>query len=352
MKKTPFIIAGVFIFLILFCFVGVFVFFRINASPYAATENEKIEISVPSGTSIKNLAEQLEQNKIIKNADVFYLAARFTPVRLLLVGTEKPLSLKSGIYEVSGSMTYGELFEIFSKGGRDEYIKLMIPEGFTLSMIAHELENQNVCSFADFMDKASSRELLESYNIKSTSFEGYLFPDTYFLIENMEAETVLQTMVANFFSHIKEIDGLAELSGEKLNDVVKLASIVEREYQNADEAPLIASVFKNRIRDGIGLYSCATIVYIITEILGKPHPDVVTYADLEIESPFNTYKWKGLPPTPISNPGMVALVAAANPPKTDYYYFRVVDPENGRHAFSKDFDTHINEGNLYTKRVR
>ena len=115
----------------------------------------------------------------------------------------------------------------------------------------------------------------------------------------------------------------------------------------ADEAPLIASVFKNRIAKNIGLYSCATIEYIITEIQGKAHPDVITYDDLKIDNPYNTYKWAGLPPTPISNPGMIALNAAANAPKTNYYYFRLKDEKTGRHAFSEHFDEHIQEGVRY-----
>ena len=107
-------------------------------------------------------------------------------------------------------------------------------------------------------------------------------------------------------------------------------------------------MFKNRIAKNIGLYSCATIEYIITEIQGKAHPDVITYSDVKIDSPYNTYKWAALPPTPISNPGMIALKAAAEAPKTNYYYFRLIDEKTGRHAFSEYFDEHIKEGVRYT----
>jgi UPF0755 protein len=128
--------------------------------------------------------------------------------------------------------------------------------------------------------------------------------------------------------------------------------VVEREYQREEEAPLIASVFANRLRYNIGLYSCATIEYIITELQDKPHPEVITYADLATESPFNTYKHRGLPPTPISNPGMVALKAAAAPPTTPYYFFRVVNSASGEHHFSADLEEHIDAGiTLYTKKA-
>ena len=181
------------------------------------------------------------------------------------------------------------------------------------------------------------------------SLEGFLFPDTYFFTEGMAVDSIIETLVDNFFAKIGDIPSLKGLSPEKLKERVILASIVEREYQVADEAPLIASVFQNRIDGGIGLYSCATIEYILTEIEGRPHPDRISYDDLKIDSPYNTYKWAALPPTPISNPGLIALRAVADPPETDYYYFVLTDPSTGSHTFSKDFKGHVKAESLYTK---
>lgn len=366
-KKTLLKIAGVLIFLAVIVSVGVFVFFRVSASPYVVDgETVLVKISVPPGTTMRSVSENLKSSGIIKNADVFYLAARFAPIRFLITGTTggtKSAALKSGMYEVHKGMSYADLFEIFSDG-RDEYVRVTVPEGYTLSMIARLLDDNGVCGFAQFMDAAKDGALISEYKIASVSFEGYLFPDTYFFAPGMSAKSVIRTMADNFFERIKDIDGLgiglgssigqsdvsSGISMERLNEIVILASIVEREYRAVDEAPLIASVFKNRHDREIGLYSCATIVYIITEIQGKPHPDRITYADLEIDSPYNTYKWAALPPTPISNPGIVALRAAANPPETNYYYFRVVDAEAGRHVFTTNFNEHVSEGNLYTKK--
>jgi UPF0755 protein len=130
---------------------------------------------------------------------------------------------------------------------------------------------------------------------------------------------------------------------------VILASIVEREYRLASEAPLIASVFRNRLRYNIGLESCATIEYILTEIEGRPHPKFITKSDIEIDSDFNTYKWAGLPPGPISNPGRVALEAAFHTPETDYYYFVLRDPATGEHHFSGDLEEHNEAKYIYLK---
>ena len=119
-----------------------------------------------------------------------------------------------------------------------------------------------------------------------------------------------------------------------------MASIVEKEYKVKEEAPLIASVFKNRIRHNIGLYSCATIVYIITEIQGKPHPNRILTKDTKIDNPYNTYKWAGLTPGPISNPGLTALDAVINTPKTSYFFFQVKDEKKGTHVFTETFEEH------------
>ena len=147
-------------------------------------------------------------------------------------------------------------------------------------------------------------------------------------------------MADNFFSKISEIPSFADFDSKKLHDTVILSSVVEREYRIREEAPVIASVFTNRLKHNIGLYSCATIEYIITEIQGLPHPGRITYKDLKIDSPYNTYKWAGLPEGPISNPGTIALEAAANPAKTNYYFFVLTDPSSGRHTFSTSFDEH------------
>jgi len=119
---------------------------------------------------------------------------------------------------------------------------------------------------------------------------------------------------------------------------------VEREYRADDEAPLIAGVFFNRLEIGMGLQSCATVEYVITEIEGKPHPEVLYNRDIAIQDPYNTYVYAGLPPGPISCPGAVALNAAFHPTASDYLYFRLMDPQEGRHKFSKTLEDHIKAG--------
>ncbi len=301
--------------------------------------NDSVRVEIPSGTSTKKIASILKNDNLIRSEKFFYLASRFS----FLSGRSARYSLKSGVYNLNAGMKISQILSEL-ESGQQEYIKTVFQEGLTISKIAEILDEKGVCSKQDFMLAARNYSLLQKYQIPGSSFEGFLFPDTYFFTPKMSALEVIKIMTDNFFNKIKEIP---QFEGKKVSDyyeTVVLASVVEREYRVASEAPLIASVFVNRLSQNIGLYSCATIEYIITEILGRPHPDVITYDDLKIDSPYNTYKWAGLPPGPISNPGLVALKAAANPPKTDYYYFTLTDENRGSHTFSKNFSSHTKAG--------
>lgn len=339
MKKCRFIIRlflGILI--LLFCAVCVVWYL---ASPVSGNpEAPVVRVEVKEGLSARAVSVLLQKMHLIRSADLFYIYAR-----------HKGLVIKAGIYQISPAMTIPVIGEML-ESGKQEYITLIVPEGLTVSKIAQLVEQLNVMSAAEFIGAAKRPELLNEYGIPAGSFEGYLFPDTYFLEPDMDPERLIRMMADNFFKHINEIEQAKGLSAQDLFSSVILASIVEREYRVADEAPLIASVFKNRISENIGLYSCATVEYIITEIRKLPHPEIITYEDLKDPSPYNTYKWAGLPPGPISNPGMVALRAVFDTPDTDYYFFRLIDEAEGRHHFSSSFDEHTATGRiLYTKKA-
>lgn len=324
---------------------GIFALHR-AALPPDANDTASARVAVPAGMTACALASELEGRKLIRSGRLFYFAARFPLVKRLLTGNGAPFLLKSGVYRLGGAMSLRQTLLILSEG-EQEYIRVSIPEGLTISKIAARLEAADICPAKDFIAASADPALLAEYRIPARSFEGYLFPDTYFFIPGTAGTDALVKMADTFFERIKTMPGFADMDFERLHRTVILASIVEREYRRDDEAPLIASVFQNRITHNIGLYSCATVEYVITEIEGRPHPDVITYADLAIESPYNTYRCAGLPPGAISNPGEVALRAAANAPKTDYYFFRLTDGASGTHVFSKDFAEHVNQGARY-----
>ena len=345
MKKCKILSAFVLFFLLFITTFAVFFMQSLPVSPKNASPICRLEIQ--KGETAKAVAYKLKALALIKSPRLFYAAARFPFIHFLLTGKSGAFTLKSGYYKLSDAMSLAEILDILSSG-KEEYIRVALPEGLTISKIAARLENAGVCKREDFSAAAKDSALLADYKIPAESFEGYLFPDTYFFTPSTGGKEAVKTMADNFFSHIKEESEFTHMSTETLNETVILASVIEREYRRDEEAPLIASVFANRLKNNIGLYSCATVEYVITEVEGRKHPDVITYSDLELISPYNTYKYVGLPPGAISNPGMTALKAAAKPAKTDYYYFRLTDAKTGKHVFSKDFSAHIKEGDVFT----
>ena len=317
--------------------LAAFVSLKVLAGARDAKENAtSMRLKIEQGDSARKIASILEQNKIIKNKNAFYLLARFPMLGSIVSKQEAEVfCVKAGVCDLNSSMDAGQIYKELS-AGREELVSVSIPEGLTVSKIAARLQGAEICSAKDFIAAAKK-------------FEGFLFPDTYMLAPESDAKKIVQIMAENFYKKIAQIPSLAALASDKdkLNQIVTLASIIEREYRSADEAPLIASVFTNRIKKGIGLYSCATVEYVITEVLGRPHPDIITYDDLKIQSPYNTYLNAGLPPAPICNPGLVALKAAAEPAQTVFYYFQLMDEAAGRHVFTKTLSEHVEQGAIF-----
>lgn len=307
-------------------------------SPLSKSDDALQRLKVPSGTRLRRVADDLEQENIIRSSTIFYLYGRI-----------KNVQLKAGIYDVSPSMSVQDISTILASG-KQGYVRVSIPEGLTITKIARLLEKNEVTNAIEFIAASKDPALLAEFNIPAQNFEGYIFPDTYNFDPEMPAKNVIRLMVDTFFSKISTNEAFSRMTPKQLHKTVTLASIIEREYRIAKEAPLIASVFTNRLKKNIGLYSCATVEYIITEIKGLPHPKLITIADTQINNPYNTYKWAGLPPGAISNPGLTALFAAASPADTGYYYFRLIDPVKGIHIFTTNLNDHEKAGlNLQTK---
>lgn len=295
---------------------------------------------VPQGAGSGTVGQNLEAAGLIRSALFWQLLARLDD-----------RSLKAGTYRIERGMSASGIRDLMASG-KQVLARVTVPEGFTLGKIASLLEDARISDGASFLAAARDPELVGSYGIPAESMEGYLYPDTYLFPYDYPADKVVRTMADTFFARL---DGTypawRELSPEELFERVVVASIVEREYRSADEAPLMAGVFFNRLRIGMALQSCATVEYVITEIEGKPHPEVLYNRDLAIRDPYNTYIHRGLPPGPISAPGAVALSAAFYPTESDYLYFRLVDPEAGRHHFSRTLGEHDAAGVVYVKRM-
>ena len=244
---------------------------------------------------------------------------------------------KPGTYTFHQNEHYEQLVALLSRGVNPPTVKVSIPEGTTLKQ-AGELVAAEVTklSSADYVDVARDDPPpfeLEGYK-SGTTLEGMLFPATYEVIPKIKARAFVGKQLEAFDANFAKVDlTRARKANLTAYDVVIIASMIDREAMVAAERPMVAGVIWNRLRIDMLLQIDATIQY----ALGKTKP-VLTYDDLKIDSPYNTYKHKGLPPTPISNPGLAALQAAADPASVDYLYYVARNDGSGRHYFSKDYE--------------
>ena len=309
--------------------------------PGAAAHDAARPFAIESGETFGSVAQRLQREGIIRSPLVF---------RVLAGVRGSDTAIQAGYFQLPAGATTVQVLALLVDAS-EHLSRVTIPEGWTINGIAAYLEQIGVAGAAQFQAAARSPRLMAELGIAADTAEGYLFPDTYYFPPEYGAEAVVRHMVGNFFARLEQIDPGSRADPAQLHATVTLASIVEREYRLPGEAPIIASVFYNRLRGKARLESCATIQYIITELQGKEHPERILHADLDIDSDFNTYRRKGLPPAPIANPGLTALRAALNPAKTDYWYFVVRDPATGAHQFSTDLSAHSEAKFLYLKGV-
>lgn len=303
---------------------------------------EGLLVAVRPGASTKTIADEASRAGAVRSATVFRVLAR---------ALGKEAELKSGSYRVMPGMGSLSVLELIVSG-KQALVRVTIPEGYTLRQTAVLLDRLKIAPADSFIAAARDESLISSLGIQASSLEGYLYPDTYFFPNDYPAPDLIRTMVGAFRSKLAEaIPESATMEPKALQDKLILASIVEREYRIPEEAPLMASVFANRLKIKMALQSCATVVYVMTEIQGKPHPERIFDRDLAIKDPHNTYAQRGLPPGPICSPGLTALRSAFRPASSSFLYFRLVDANAGRHHFSVSLEEHRSAADLIIKKV-
>ena len=304
-----------FIFSLMFLIVILFFI----AAYFPSEENSSIQkiINIPSGSNAKEIVHILEENNIIRKNNYIF--------RVLIKVSKLEERLKYGEYNLSPAMNMLQILDKLVKGEVILY-RITIPEGYTCTQIAELLDKKEIIEKESFINLVKDSE---------KSWEGYLFPDTYEVPKRYSSENMLKLLLSNF-NHVvdKKLKDKAEEIGFSMDEIITLASIIEKEAKFAEEKRQISSVFHNRLKKDMKLQSCATIQY----ILEKPK-ERLEESDLKIDSPYNTYLYKGLPPGPICNPGLDSIKAAIEPIEEDYLYF--VLGENGRHIFSKTYQEHL-----------
>jgi UPF0755 protein len=273
------------------------------------------------GYSTRKIAAELKKAGVIRNERAFWLWHLLKP---------KP-TLKAGEYLFEREANLPQVYERIARG--DIYFHVVtIPEGYTMFDIAKAMGDAGLGPAADFLHIAETRtQLISDLAPEAKSLEGYLFPNTYQFTRTQSLEEMAAAMVHQFRAVAQEIGLTADIPR-----VVTMASIVEKETASAEERPLVASVYYNRLAQRMALDADPSVIY--AELLAGTYQGSLHHADLAVSSPYNTYRFPGLPPGPIGNPGKSSLQAALHPDASNFLYF--VSDGNGHHRFARSLEEH------------
>lgn len=310
---------------------GGFIYIDDQTTRAADSSNTKqINVEIPEGSSTASIAKILKDKGIIDSETAFKIRARLDKAEY-----------KAGTYSLAPSMTMPEISKIIEEG-RDNAntVKVTIPEGYTVKQIAARLEEKGVCTADDFMNEEQNGQFdydfLQSAVTGDHRMEGYLYPDTYELYKDSGAHKAIDKMLAKFdevySEELKSADS-AVTSKYNENQIVTVASLIEREAKLDKERPEVASVIYNRLDKNMKLQLCSTVQFAQGKVKQRLYN-----SDLKIDSPYNTYMNIGLPPGPIAAPGDESIKAALNPAKTDYLFFVVNSNGDGLHNFAATGD--------------
>lgn len=302
----------------------------------------EIVITVEEETPLAEMAKILEEKGLVYNAYLYQFEN-------FLKGNSD--AYNPGEYVLNTQMDSSEINRTLRKvivQGVDR--KITISEGRNIKEIAQYLENEGIVSAEDFIETCNTGnfkyDFLRNVPYRENRLEGYLFPDTYFISEEATSSEIIDKMLYRFEQmYDEECVSKAFEMGLSMDDCIIIASIIEKEISREDERAKASSVVYNRLNLGMKLEMCSTVIYVLDK-----HKDRLLYEDLEVESPYNTYLYSGLPIGPISNPGKACIDAALNPIESDYLYFVVKDENTGEHVFTGNFDEFTDAKILYKQK--
>lgn len=329
------IVAGIIV-IICSLILGSFYLYFVNLATANSSDNY---IFIKKNATIEQVAKQLQEKGIIKSQNVFIYYSKTKGLKG---------SVKGGNYIIKAKTKLKDLI-IRLEGGKPEFAVISIPEGYTLYQIARKLEENNLVKKEDVL-KGTLNDLKDNSLILSKKdvyydLEGYLFPDTYYIPIDATKNEIINIMVDRFkMVFTDKYKARAKELELDVDEVITIASLIEREAANDSERNKIAGVIYNRVKKGMPLQVDAAVIYANTK--GEKNIDKVYYSTLKIESKYNTYLYKGLPPGPIASPGKASIEAALYPEKSDYLYY--VANGNG-HVFSKTYEEHLINVKKYIK---
>ena len=299
---------------------------RVN-QPYRGYSGTEQFVDIPPGAGSRAIGDRLVASGVIRDVPTYRAA-------LWMSGEGR--HLKAGEYRFDGAMTPFDVIAKLARG--DVYVvTVTFPEGLTIAEMAKIFEAHGLGPASAFVGAAKNASLVHALDPAAKDLEGYLFPETYALPRTTDADKLIRMMVARF-EHVfsPELRQAAAARNQSVRQAVTLASIVEKETARAEERPLVAAVYANRLRIGMPLQCDPTVIYALQRAgryAGNLHRD-----DLALDSPYNTYRYPGLPPGPIASPGRASLEAAVHPAESEHLYF--VSRNDGSHVFARTLDEH------------
>lgn len=323
-------------FLVLIIGVGGVLIYLSSLNPVGDPSMKKVVV-IPEGAPFSKVAHELHEEGLIGSVWAFQWMGR-------LKGVER--NIIPGEYQLEGGMNPSNILAKLVNGQVIQH-SITIPEGYTTFQIADVLEEKNLMTRSAFIEAVRDPELIHSLGLEVQSLEGYLFPDTYFLTRSMSNQAVVRLLVSRLQETLTtEFRDRASAIGMSIHEVLTLASVIEKETGLSDERTLISGVFHNRLRRKIPLQSDPTVIYALEMFDGN-----LRKRDLTVDSPYNTYRVRGLPPGPIANPGAASIRAALFPAPTSFLYF--VSRNDGSHKFSSTLTEHNSAVRKYQRgRIR
>lgn len=295
------------------------------------------QFEIHKGEPLNSIISRLYNDGIIPSKKNMFLAC-------YIYGAQN--KLRAARYHIPNGLSYLDLIDLLTKGKADFKREIKIRDGLSIKWMAYILKNKILVDSTSFIRLAFNEQFIHSLGLRRKSLEGFLMPGKYEFYERSTAREVLKTLYKSFQDFM--VDSLWEQTkktGYSFEQIVTLASIVKGETNNKKEMPIIASVYLNRLKIGMKLQADPTIQYLQTNGWKR-----LLYNDLKVDSPYNTYKYFGLPPGPINNPGKSAILSVLYPAKTRYLYF-VANGEGG-HNFSRSFNQHLRNVKKFRRWVR
>ncbi len=291
-------------------------------------------VVIPEGATLRQVAVLLEQAGVIRNRGGFLILGKIASA---------DRRIPAGEYELHAGMRPAEILSRILNG-QVVLHAVTIPEGYTFTQIADLLTQKGLSDPDEFLQLARDKQFIQTLNLDVATLEGYLFPNTYRLPRNAKAKDVITTMVTGLWEvFTPELRERAKQVNMSVHEVLTLASVIEKETSMDAERELISAVFHNRLRRKIPLQSDPTVIYGLNSFDGN-----LKKRDLDVRSPYNTYRIKGLPPGPIANPGLHSIRAALYPAPATYLYF--VSRNDGTHQFSSTLVEHNRAVDKYQRR--